>query len=380
VIGPLASLALALAVAQAAPTFDTEPVAEPELDRPDDGRPPRPGSSQGANERLAEDIASTRGEVHLSELVDEVLADVVAEIGRIPTRWGSPLAIRSVRVGANVEPAYARKLEAALVSQIHAGTGVRVVECLECRVARTQVVGGSWTITRGLVDADDARRVAARIGARAFLDASFGFSPETGVVELDFKVVRAADGVVLWADTFRADETTPMLLRSSSAPQRRKDRLRDLESLLEGRPYYGMAVQAGFMLLPYDDPVDGDITGATAGFRVYERFGVDRRVLFGLDLAGFINTSRLAGGVISAGAWWVVFRPDLVHPELRLGGKAGAFLAGSEGNAAVFQLGGELLLRYRFGLYAYALFMTTSQFNGRDLGGLGFALGLSFNL
>jgi hypothetical protein len=138
------------------------------------------------------------------------------------------------------------------------------------------------------------------------------------------------------------------------------------------------------MILPSNDPVNGDVYGATAGYRIYERFGTERRVMFGLDLTGFLNTSRLAGAVVSAGSWWIPFRPDLINPELRLGTKAGAFIAGTSGNAAVFQLGAEVILRYRFGLYAYILFMTKSEFPPNQnppvyLGGVGGATGMSFN-
>ena len=71
-----------------------------------------------------------------------------------------------------------------------------------------------------------------------------------------------------------------------------------------------------------------------------------------------------------------------MNPELRIGAKAGAFIAGTEGNAAVFQLGAEVLLRYRFGLYGYVLFMTKSPYsggNGENLGGVGMSAGMSFN-
>ena len=214
------------------------------------------------------------------------------------------------------------------------------------------------------------------------MDVEFDFEPSTSVLQMSFRVVRASDSFVLWSDTFRADETTPMLMRSSEAPMKRKDRLRDLEMLLEGRPYFGYVATAGFMLLPHNDPVEGDVGGATAGYRIYERFGPERRVMFGLDLTGFLNTERLAGAVISAGSWWIPLRPDFVNPELRLGAKAGAFIAGTAGNAAVFQLGAEVLLRYRFGLYGYVLFMTKSEFppnSGNELGGVGMSTGMSFN-
>lgn len=383
---------LAVSVGQVSPGFEVEPVVtssasprrradDPEAeDREHRPLDPEERTRQGTNERLIEDLAAAHGEISLPELLDEILADVVAEIAERPAQWVSPLAVRTVRLGANVEPGFGRRIVAALVTSIHAGTDVRVVECLECQLTRTEVVDGRWVVRRGLTTNAESRRVAAQIGAKSFLDLSFGFEPETDQVQLDVQIVRAEDAVVLWSDTFRADSTTPMLMRSSFAPQRRKDRLRDLEMLLEGRPMYGYAANAGFMLLPYDDPVAGDIGGATAGFRLYERFGEDRQVMFGLDMMGFLNTERLAGGLFSAGMWWVFPRPDLVNPELRLGAKAGAFVAGSAGNAAVFQLGAEVLLRYRFGLYGYLLFMTESELEpGRFLGGLGFSAGMSFN-
>lgn len=337
---------------------------------------------KGTNERLIEEINAATGEVSLSELVDEILADVVAEIDARPKKTLSPMAIRQIALGANVAPSYGRKLESAIIAQLHAGTDVRVVQCIECEATTTRLVGDQWVITRGVVSTDEMKRAAERLGVKSFMDVSFGFDPETGVLEMEFRVIRAKDAYVIWSDSFRADETTPLIARSSEGPMRRKDRLRDLEMLLEGRPFYGYVATAGFMILPHNDPVDGDITGATAGYRIYERFGIDRRVMFGLDLTGFLNTSRLAGAVIAAGSWWIPLRPDLINPELRLGAKAGAFIAGSAGNAAVFQLGAEILLRYRFGLYGYVLFMTKSEFppdSSTELGGVGMSTGMSFN-
>lgn len=366
------------------------PTAPPQPNRPrgrDDGRRPLPDNTgepigvdtPGPNEQLISDLNATRGEITLGELIDEILADVMAELAIRSPKKLSPMAIRQINLGKNVTPSFAKRLKAALVAQIQSATRIVVIDCLECEATRTKIVDGQWVFTRGLTNTAELRAIGERIGAKSFLDVDFAFDPETSALEIHFQLVAAEDSRILWADTFRADETTPMLLRSSEAPIRRKDRLRDLEMLLEGRPYYGIAASAGFMLIPYDDPVEGDITGATAGFRIYERFGEERRWMYGLDMMGFLNTDRLAGAVMSAGLWWIPVRPDLVNPELRVGAKAGAFIAGSEGNAAVFQLGGELLLRYRFGLYVYALFMTKSPFNGNDLGGLGFNTGLSWN-
>jgi hypothetical protein len=346
---------------------------------PPDEEGPIDVPEKGDNERLIDDIAATTGNVSLPEVVDEIMGDVVAELAARSPKRLSPLAIRNIRLGANVQPNYARVLANTIVANIQAGTSLKIMECLECQAVRSRMVGDQWVVQRGIVDSDDMKRIGQKLGVKAFMDVAFGFEPESGIVQMDFSVVEADDGMVIWADSFRADRTTPMLLRSSFEPQKKKERLKDLEMLLEGRPFYGYVVNFGYMLLPYDDPMFGDIGGATVGFRVYERFGVDRRVLFGLDGAGFINTSRLAGGVISAGAWWVLLRPDFINPELRLGGKVGAFVAGSEGNAAMFQLGAEVLLRYRFGLFGYLLIMTKSQFDMHNLGGLGFSGGMSVN-
>ncbi|MEQ9496281.1 MAG: hypothetical protein RIT81_05470 [Deltaproteobacteria bacterium] len=336
-------------------------------------------SDPGRNEQFVELINATRGEISLGELIEEVLADVMAELDRRAVQRLSPMAIREISLGANVKSSYRKKLEAQLVAAMHAGTDIDLVECIECKATRTRIEDGKWIVTRGLVTTDQMREAGARLGAKTFLDVAFGFDPESGIVEMSFTVIRARDAQIMWAETFRADESTPMLMRASEAPVKRSDRLRDLEMLLEGRPFYGYMASGGFALLPYDDPMLGDISGATAGYRIYERFGEDRNVMFGLDLMAFFNPDRLSGGILSAGSWWVPIRPDLVNPELRIGAKAGAFIAGPEGNAAIFQLGAEVLLRYRFGLYAYVLFMTKSAFNDNHLGGVGFSAGISFN-
>lgn len=338
----------------------------------------------GSNERLIEQINATRGEIGLTELVDEILADVMAELDRLPPVLVSPIAIREIRLGSNVRPSYRVKLESQLLAALYSGTELEVLECIECKATRTRIQDGKWIVTRGLVTTEDMRAAAERIGCKSFLDVEFAFDPQDSQVEMTFKLVRARDAQVIWSELFAANDTTPMLLRSSRAPMRRKERLRDLEMLLEGRPFYGHMAYAGFMLIPYDDPIQGDISGASAGYRVYERFGEERRVMFGLDISGFFNPERLSGGLLSAGSWWIPIRPDLVNPELRIGAKAGAFIAGTEGNAAVFQLGAEVLLRYRFGLYAYVLFMTKSPYTGNgnggeNLGGVGMSAGMSFN-
>lgn len=339
----------------------------------------------GANERLIELLDDTTGEIALSEVIDEVLADVVAELARFRPRAVGPLAIRQVVLGANIRPGFRDKLRHRVTAVLQAGTDVKVVRCLECEATRTRVVGEQLVVTRGIVSSDQLRVVGAQLGVRSFLDVRFGFDVERATLEMDFELIRARDAEVMWAETYRADESTPMLMRSTEAPQTREERIEDLRALLEGRPMFGYAASAGVMVIPYNDPIEGDIFGATAGFRLFERFGTDRRVIFGLDVMGFVNLENLSGAIVSAGGWWVPIEPDLVNPELRVGGKAGALIVGPEGNTTIFQLGAEVLLRYRFGIYAYATFLLDSAFagpNGNDqgqIGGLGASAGLSFN-
>lgn len=350
--------------------------------------PPNPVRERDvtANERLVELLQDTTGEVDLSELLDEIFADVVAELAQFNPRTIGPLAIRQVVVGSNLHPDLANQLKHRLTTQLRAGAQVEVLRCLACEATRTQVVDDQLVITHGIVNATQLREVGRELGARTFLDVRLGIDTERMVIELDFELFRAEDAEVIWADSFRADETTPMLLRASEAAQTREERLDDLRALLEGRPFFGWAAHAGVMLIPYNDPTVGDIFAATVGLRLFERFGTDRRVIFGLDMMGVLNFELLAGGLVSAGAWWVPIQPDLVNPELRVGGKAGALIVGNTGNTTVFQLGAELLLRYRFGLYAYATYTSAADFTPNNGGasaklgdGLGTSVGLSFN-
>lgn len=362
-----------------APGFDAE------MDRPALPETRSLRSEPAPGEALAKLLRETRGEVELSEVLDEVLADAVARLQTFNPRSVAPLALRQVAVGSNIRSSFAAEVRSRVWTTLRSGTELRVVRCLECEATRSRVEGDQIVITRGVTSLEALRALGEKLGVRAFLDVRFGFEPEEGLLELDFILFRSTNGEILWAETYRADDSTPMLLRSSDAPQTREGRLADLEALLEGRPVFGYAATAGIMLMPYDDPVDGDIFGATAGFRLFERFGTDRKILFGLDLMGFVNFELLSGAVVSAAAWWIPLPSDLVSPELRVGGKAGAFIAGTEGNTTVFQLGAELLLRYRFGLYAYATYVLEAAYAGPNgnaqakLGGLGTSVGLSFN-
>ncbi|MBI2373603.1 MAG: hypothetical protein HYV07_06355 [Deltaproteobacteria bacterium] len=336
-------------------------------------------AAEDAPALAAADVRSTRAEVWLAELLDEIVDDAVALIAQLPKATVSPLAIRTITLGSNVAPSMRTKVAGTIVSALRAGTEIRLIECLECRSTRAEVIGDRFVMRRGVVGAEQSKRVAKEIGAGAFLDVAFGFDRDRGVVEMDWQIVRADDATIVWADSLRVDGETAIVHRMSESPKTRLARLAELERILAGKPTFGYSVGLGFGIVPYDDAENGDITGVTLAWRIFERFGADGRVLFGLDLMGFLSPERLAGGILSAGSWWVPLRPDPSSPELRVGLKAGALLVGNQGNAACFQAGAELLLRYRFGVYGYAMFFTSSEFDSRDIGGLGANAGVSFN-
>ncbi len=353
---------------------------------PDKGEQPPPSgplerARAGAHERMVSLLRQTSGIVELSDLLDEMLAEAAVELAGLPLADVSPLAVRQVALGSNLRASFAPRLRQRVTTLLHAGTRIEVKMCLECEATTAKVEGEELRITRGVSSTARLRALGETLGVETFLDVRFGFDPEADLVELELMLFRARDGRVLWADSYRSDSTTPMLLRTSEAPQSREERIEDLRMLLEGRPFFGYVATTGIMLVPYDGP-NGDIFGPTAGFRLYERFGTDRRALFGIDAMGFLDFESLAGAIVSAGGWWVPIEPDLVNPELRIGGKVGAFITGAEVNTGVFQLGAELLLRYRFGLYAYAAYFLPSGYTtggGTSIGGLGASAGVSFN-
>ena len=99
-----------------------DPGAEDEEHRPVEV--PEPGT----NERLIADIRATTGEITLPELVDEILSDVVAELASRPAKVFSPMAIRSVTLGSNVDPAYKERLVSAIVIAVHVQPQARRTE------------------------------------------------------------------------------------------------------------------------------------------------------------------------------------------------------------------------------------------------------------
>jgi hypothetical protein len=231
----------------------------------------------------------------------------------------------------------------------------------------------------GVTRQADLKRIGEEIGARAFLDADLSYDAAAGDVTLTAVVFRAADGHVLWSSAIRGDETTAALLRTGSAPPSRDEQLLELKRKLEQRPYFGYTLFAGFIYIGGDG---GGYPSANLGIRLYERFGSQRRHMYGVQLDGVVDWNghhSLFGGAASLGYWYAVLRPLLNRSELRIGGSAGAFIAGGEGNSVIFQAMVEYLLQFRLAFNAAILYMVPEAYNGGQVGGVGGAIRCAFS-
>ena len=72
-------------------------------------------------------------------------------------------------------------------------------------------------------------------------------------------------------------------------------------------------------------------------------------------------------------------RPLLNRSELRIGGSAGAFIAGGEGNSVIFQAMVEYLMQFRLAFNAAILYMVPEAYNGGQVGGVGGAIRCAFS-
>ncbi len=155
----------------------------------------------------------------------------------------------------------------------------------------------------------------------------------------------------------------------------------ELERKLEGRPYYGHHIYAGWAMIGYDGP-QGAVSGIMTGYRLYEQFGPDRRFSFGIGLEGFASFEKgneLFGAFIGVTAQYDVIPPDLDLFSLRVGPTVSAFVAGNEGNSVAFEAGVDLILQFRLGFGISAMYFVPTKFAGSDLGGFGLKARASFN-
>jgi hypothetical protein len=349
---------------------------------PRTGPPPRAATPNQIEQIVRRSSAS----VDFFELVDDMLDETARQVSLLDPNLLSPMAIRMVRLSANLRPEFARTLEARLTARLVQSTPVKMAICAECEALRSRVENGAWVITLGAVKQEDLRRLGESTGIKTFMDVDFTYSADTGVIWMEATAFRASDGGVVWSDAYRSDGTMAVLLREGNRIPSRAEKAAELEQKLAGRPNYGYALSLGIAQLGYSAPT-GDVMGAQVSFRLQERFGENQRTLFGLS-AGILTTGPPSSSKkpqalnsILFGAYFSydLSRPNLNQPELWIYGEAGGMFSGNEGNTFYAESGVDVHLKFRLSLMAGLMYVLPTLYSNYDLGGLGFRLRVALN-
>lgn len=358
------------------------PQVHPRYEQPE--RPPAPAPARPS--QVEELIQRSSDSVDFFELVDDILDEIARRIALEDPNLLSPMAIRLVRLSANLRPEFARTLEARLVARLVNATAVKVIVCAECQALRSRVEDGSWIITLGAVKQEDLRRLGESTGIKTFMDVDFSYSPESNVIWLEAMAFRASDGGVVWSDAYRSDGTMAALLRTGQRIPSRAERAAELEQKIAGRPSYGYAASLGMAQIGYAGPT-GNVVGAQVALRFHERFGENQGSLFGLS-AGIFTTGPPSSSKqpqalnsILLGAYYSydLSPPNLNKPELWVYGEGGGMFTGNEGNTFYLESGLDLHLKWRLSMSGGLMYVFPTQYSGYDLGGLGFRLRVAMN-
>lgn len=318
--------------------------------------------------------------IALVDLVEEALDDLAFDLAQLDAQAVSPMAIRAVTVSPNLRSAFARSLETRATSVVASATTIRQVHCAQCRALRSRVVDGEWVVQLGAVTAKDLAALGESLNATSFLELDLSYSRQANAMDLQARLVRASDSAILWSESYSSDGTTAALLRGRERVKSRSERREELDRLIQGKPYYGHGVMLGTTILPWDMPGRSSIIGLSGGYRLFERFGAERKNLFGLQLEGFFNINApLLGAFVGAAFQREISTKSLFLPEVRVGGAAGGFLVGTEGNSFYAEGSADLMLKFRFGVGVSVLYLYPAQYLNYDLGGLGFRARLTFN-
>ncbi|MCG8416686.1 MAG: hypothetical protein MJE77_01930 [Proteobacteria bacterium] len=331
-------------------------------------------------EAMRSQLQTGQGDIHIYQLVEEMVDEVMSDLDDLNSNAVSPMAIRQVRVSSNLSAPFADMVEGTLLTAIAGNTTHKVKRCAACGSLRSRVEDGQWVVTLGLVHHGDLQREAARLGVRTFLTARLSYFPGANIVAMQIEIVRAEDGAVLWTETYRSDATTAAILRTGDRVISRVERVRELERKLRARPHYGHIAYFGASYIPYDSP-KGGLTGASLGYRIYEKFGAERRWMFGIGGEGFGNfrdEDGLFGAFLGASLLYEIFAPNLNRIVIRTGPTVSGFFSGTEGNSAAAEWGVDVTLQFRLGFGASVMYFRPTKFLEKDLGGLGYKVRASF--
>jgi hypothetical protein len=349
---------------------------------------PQPLAREAEMTSLEKMMLRSEGSVSLTTVIDELLDELVAKMSKQDAHLMSPLAIRWIKISPLLRADLAQSIDTRLTARLAEHTDVTQVVCADCRALRSRIEGREWVVSLGVVHQADLRRVAEDIGAKAFIDIDLDYTPappQTQVV-LSARIFRASDARVLYATAIRADETTAAVLRTGKKPVSRDEQLAELERKLQSKPYYGLQTTIGMMWFPYDEPIKGTIGGAAVSASAYERFGIDRRHMYGINGQMFLNPNRLQAGMLMAFYGYQITEPDLNKPEIDLSWEGGAFIAtasADQGNSVIFASNIDVVMRWRFSFGGGLIYLIPTKYDDgsgvHDLGGLGVQTRFGFN-
>jgi hypothetical protein len=326
----------------------------------------------------ARQLQSNAPTADASDAVDELVDDLVADLVTLGARI-SPLIIESVRVSPNLNEDFAQTLRSRITVALNRRTNLQVVHCAECSAPRARIEKGEWVVSRGITRREDLRAIAAAYEARGLLSISLTLAEEPQLLTMDAQVVRTDDSGVAFAESYRLEPQTGMLYRGVDTVATRAQKLKDLEDRIDGRVHYGQAAHLGAMIIPDEDP-RGFIWGATGNYRLYEKFGPERQYNVGLNLGGFINSTRIAAAMISATVMVQLTDPNLFGPSLSIGASVGGFITGGAGNTPMGTLHIEYLFGQRIALQASCSYIIPFNLAGKGLyvGGVSPQAGMAF--
>jgi hypothetical protein len=346
-------------------------------------QPPRP-ASPGQVEQLVQRSTSS---IDFFELVDDILDEIARQLAREDPNLLSPMAIRLVRLSANIRPEFARTLETRMIARLVNSTNVKIIVCAECTSLRSRVEDGNWMVTMGAVKQEDLRRIGQSTGIKTFMDVDFTYAPNSNVVWMQAMAFRASDGGVVWSDAYRSDATMAALLRTGRHIPTRAERAAELEQKINARPNYGYAASLGVAQVGYSAPT-GSIAGVQFSLRFHEKFGEDMGSLFGLCIGMFTTgppkdagttPQALNSGQLAAYFSHNLSPPNLNRAEIWLYAEGGGWFTGNEGNTFYLESGLDTHLKWRLSLQGGLTYVFPTTFSGYDLGGVGFRLRVAMN-
>jgi hypothetical protein len=373
---------------EAGPGFGSE--AAPQA-APPRAEPPKPapvpelpeGATLHARKKPVEHLKLLDGHlitgdlVSADDVVDEMVDELAADLAKLGAAHISPILLERVRVSDNMNPQYSHILEARLASAMFRAANVALVRCAECWTTRSRVEQSSYVITRGMASRADVQKVAAHYGARTYLDVSLTLHEQPSSLTMDVELVRADDSSIAFAEYYRLDPEKAILYRGADTAQHREARLQMLQDRVNARPRFGHTVDLGAMMIPSNA---GSVWGGLGRYQLTETFGSDEQYAAGLSLAGFLNTTSFAGGIL--GAVWQARMSDggVWAPEWTVALHGGAMITGNAGNSVLAGARLRALVGARISMEAGLSYLVPFQLRGKgtEYGGFCPELGVGF--